>query len=94
MLNFLLGGIVHERRKSFRIEGRKRTCTRELFHFPDDNCINDSTHERVYENTNAVPLFVARRYVARQDSMIRGSADRGKAPFNAFRTDIYPALSQ
>ena len=41
------------------------------------------------------PLFVSYRYVARQDSrLIRGSAGRGKAPFNAFRTDIYPALSQ
>lgn len=66
---------------------------RELFHFLDDNCINATI--RVCEKTSATPLFVAHRYVARQDSrLIRGSAGRGKAPFNAFRTDIYPALSQ
>lgn len=58
-----------------------------------DDCIDD---DLPVSWRKRAPLFVAYRYVARQDSgrLIRGSAGRGKAPFNAFRTDIYPALSQ
>lgn len=64
-----------------------------FLHFLDDDCINDgAVSPRKWAPS---PLFVSYRYVARQDSrLIRGSAGRGKAPFNAFRTDIYPALSQ